>query len=709
MYKGKLLTGAVLSVFMAGAYGNACAADGTSDAVYSLNPVVVTATRYEKSDAEIPAATQTFTEEQIEQTGADNLQVALQYLDGVIDAGMGPNGTSVSSMTTKNVIRGVSNGTVVMINGTPINWRTNYNLENIPTSAVERVEVVRGGGAVLYGSQATGGVINIITKKTLPNEVKVGLGNKGRQEYAVTANAGDLSIAYTYNKWGKLGYVSSSDSSIKPDRTRVPVEMKQRFFGSEKNDFLATYKLNDHADFLYNHNESASRWAYTYTGITDPDYEDINDHPRYIRRYENDKDFLQFNFHGLDGISGHVFYNYNTLKTHGTDYYSSTGKKYAAPKAVRGQEKNKTYGYDVQKVWDGNPDQTFLIGTSLVRETFENETSDTGRNIISAFGSWERNLTAKDVLTLSGRGTWTTGGIQNFHNFSGQTQYLHKLDNTQSLYASVGQSFVLPTFSQMYSREQAGGISNIIGNPDLKPQKGLHYEAGWKKEETNRQYKVALFTEKIDDNISYSGTSRRWYAINEDFKNHGIEASIRGQEDNGFTWHAGLTWQDPKSKQTTEKTSAKRYWDRSYGRILLTGGVGYEKEKWTTALNFSYLADRVQSPTAAHSHSVKPYLLTSMTVKYSPNKSSDIMLAIDNLLNRKDIVSHTTSDYYATQETSSCRTAINSKGEAEEIRNSESKKGHRRKIGVLFMWGKWGRALAARGKIELAPLVIPER
>lgn len=648
MYKGKLLTGAVLSVFMAGAYGNACAADGTSDAVYSLNPVVVTATRYEKSDAEIPAATQTFTEEQIEQTGADNLQVALQYLDGVIDAGMGPNGTSVSSMTTKNVIRGVSNGTVVMINGTPINWRTNYNLENIPTSAVERVEVVRGGGAVLYGSQATGGVINIITKKTLPNEVKVGLGNKGRQEYAVTANAGDLSIAYTYNKWGKLGYVSSSDSSIKPDKTRVPVEMKQRFFGSEKNDFLATYKLNDHADFLYNHNESASRWAYTYTGITDPDYEDMNDHPRYIRRYENDKDFLQFNFHGLDGISGHVFYNYNTLKTHGTDYYSSTGKKYAAPKAVRGQEKNKTYGYDVQKVWDGNPDQTFLIGTSLVRETFENETSDTGRNIISAFGSWERNLTAKDVLTLSGRGTWTTGGIQNFHNFSGQAQYLHKLDNTQSLYASVGQSFVLPTFSQMYSREQAGGISNIIGNPDLKPQKGLHYEAGWKKEETNRQYKVALFTEKIDDNISYSGTSGRWYAINEDFKNHGIEASIRGQEDNGFTWHAGLTWQNPKSKQTTEKTSAKRYWDRSYGRILLTGGVGYEKEKWTTALNFSYLADRVQSPTAAHSHSVKPYLLTSMTVKYSPNKSSDIMLAIDNLLNRKDIVSHITSDYYAT-------------------------------------------------------------
>lgn len=649
MRKGKILTGVVLASMMAGVYGNVYAADGSDESVYTLNPVVVTATRYEKSDAEIPATTQTFTEKQIEQTGADNMQVALQYLDGVVEAGMGPNGASVSSMTSKNVIRGVTNGTVVMINGTPINWRSLYNLENIPTSAVERVEVVRGGGAVLYGSQATGGVINIITKKTLPNEVKVGLGNKGRQEYAVTANAGDLSIAYTYNKWGNLGYISSYDTSFRPNKkTSVPVDMKQEFRGSEKNDFLATYKFNDHADLLYNHNKSTNYWAYTYTGITNPAYKALNDQPRYTRRYESDKDFLQFNFHDLDGISGHVFYNYNTLKTGGLEYYTSAGKKHASPVTVHGQEKNKTYGYDVQKVWDGNPDQTFLLGTSLTRETFVNETNDTGRNIISAFGSWERNLTAKDVLTLSGRGTWTTGGIQNFHNFSGQAQYLHKLDNSQSFYASVGQSFVLPTFSQMYSRAGAGSIVNIVGNPDLKPQKGLHYEAGWKKEDTNRQYKVALFSERIKDNISFTGSNGLWYAVNEDFKNHGLEASVRGQEDNGFTWHAGITLQDPKSKQSTQKKSAKTYWDRSYGRILLTGGVGYEKEKWSTALNFSYLADRVQSPISAHSYSVKPYLLTSMTVKYSPNKVSDIMLSIDNLLNRKDIISHTSSDYYAT-------------------------------------------------------------
>lgn len=128
--------------YCGGVNGSSYAAD---EAVYELNPITVTATRYEKKDVDIGASTQTFTAKEIEQTGADNMSVALQYLDGVVQSGMGPNGASNSSMTSKAVIRGVTNGTVVMINGTPINWRGLYNLENIPTSSVERVEVVRGG------------------------------------------------------------------------------------------------------------------------------------------------------------------------------------------------------------------------------------------------------------------------------------------------------------------------------------------------------------------------------------------------------------------------------------------------------------------------------------------------------------------------------------------------------------------------------------
>lgn len=73
-------------------------------------------------------------------------------------------------MTNKVVIRGVEKGTLVLVDGVPINQSGRYNLEDIPTDAVEKIEIVRGGGAVLYGSEASGGVINIITKeKKQPN------------------------------------------------------------------------------------------------------------------------------------------------------------------------------------------------------------------------------------------------------------------------------------------------------------------------------------------------------------------------------------------------------------------------------------------------------------------------------------------------------------------------------------------------------------
>lgn len=69
-------------------------------------------------------------------------------------------------MTAKAVIRGVEKGTLVLVNGVPMNQSGMYSLQDIASDSVEKVEIVRGGGAILYGSEASGGVINIITKGT---------------------------------------------------------------------------------------------------------------------------------------------------------------------------------------------------------------------------------------------------------------------------------------------------------------------------------------------------------------------------------------------------------------------------------------------------------------------------------------------------------------------------------------------------------------
>lgn len=86
---------------------------------------------------------------------------------------------------------------------------------------------------------------------------------------------------------------------------------------------------------------------------------------------------------------------------------------------------------------------------------------------------------------------------------------------------------------------------------------------------------------RIRDNISYSkGTgvnADKSYAANEDFKNHGIELSVTEKATDNLTWHAGITYQDPKTKVNSEKIGAKTYWDREYGRFMLNAGVSYEK------------------------------------------------------------------------------------------------------------------------------------
>ena len=91
-----------------------------------------------------------------------------------------PGFTLTASPTGNTYIgfRGVSKDNVaILVNGIPLNQDGNYDLESISTDIIDRIEVVKGGSAVLYGSNASAGVINIITNKNQgANKVLVGWG-----------------------------------------------------------------------------------------------------------------------------------------------------------------------------------------------------------------------------------------------------------------------------------------------------------------------------------------------------------------------------------------------------------------------------------------------------------------------------------------------------------------------------------------------------
>ena len=128
-----------------------------------LSPVVVTATRTETPLTETSTSVTVITEEEIRQQQAETVAEVLRTVPGLDVAQNGSRGT-----TTDVFIRGAeSDQTLVLIDGVEVNSVTlgAFDFSNLTTENIERIEVLRGSGGTLYGSQAVGGVINIITKK----------------------------------------------------------------------------------------------------------------------------------------------------------------------------------------------------------------------------------------------------------------------------------------------------------------------------------------------------------------------------------------------------------------------------------------------------------------------------------------------------------------------------------------------------------------
>lgn len=624
--KGMLMSALILGCVTIG--GNTVFAENSAEE-FTLDPMVITATRSEKIDVDVPASTTILSTQDLKNTGAQNLQVALGRVPGLIYKTFAPGGGAMGTMANEIAIRGVSNGTLVMLNGTPMNLRGKYFLDAIPVESVERVEIVKGGGSVLYGSEAMGGVINIITKKEFSNSVSVGYGNYGQQKYSATVGAGDLNIGYTLEKWGDVDTISRSHN-----KGNKHTDMT----GSEKRNLFVNYKLNDNLNFLYNYYETNVR----YDTWFDDAYKSVpkGGALQQNREYVTKQNLVQLNYN--DGsIKGNLYYNQNKLMADGFTNYTTSGSY--SGKVYDTDEKNRTYGADLQKEWKLNSKAQLILGGSYQNEFYDNYgTKLTDRNIYAVYGQYDHKFDEKNEFIFGARETWTTAGYrdQNYDNFSMSGQYLYKLTENDSIYASVQQSFIMPTFSQMY-----GASEQAISNPDLKPQKGTNYEIGYKKVTDTHSWKAAIYHIDITDNITATWESDKseYQYTNEDFKNTGVELSCDITGSNGFSYNWGVNYMDPKVKGTK-----KPYWDRKYGRWQLNGGITYTKDKWTSSLQGIYLAKRVETPSSSHSFKEKPYFLTSLTTTYNADKQNSFTLTIDNILDREDNLSHSGSEYYST-------------------------------------------------------------
>lgn len=645
MSRKKLATAIACAVFT----GAACVSGVSAAEVYELNPVLVTAQRSVTKDMETPAAIEVLYADDLQKTGATSVQEALKFSTGIITHAQGPRNISAGTMTSKAVIRGVEKGTLVLVDGVPINQGGRYNLEDIPVESIDRVEVVRGGGAVLYGSEANGGVINIITKGKRANMVKAGFGNYGIQNYAASFQAGKLGFTAAYDHTGKIDHISAPKETTSK-RSGAPRGLYYNIKRGEHANFNARYDFNDDLYVTHTYGRNSDHYVYKYTGIDNP----ANAGKEYKNVIHSTEENLTALHYTKNNFSANAFYNRREQETKNASAKINTKKPENFDPSIISHDKtsylDQTVGINFQNRWDFHKG-SFMLGYEFQRDmqdkTINKGTSVTGkfydRNVHSLFGQVAYDFTHATQANLNFRQTWTEADDagNKYDKFTPEFVLMHHLDESTMVYGKVGQSFMLPTFTQLY------GGGNIVGVPDLKPEKGMHYELGAKKSIGKNAYRVALYSYKIEDFID--ADTKDWPDVtykNSDVKNTGIEIDWTRNQNENLSYRLGLTYSHPQKREGTIKhgVETKGEWHDYYGKLGFNAGIDYTRGKLTTAFHISYLGDRTRD--ASPYASMKAQLFSDINFSYQANDNARFFLNIDNLFDRRDIISTSSSSFY---------------------------------------------------------------
>ena len=157
--------------------------------VVDLEEVVVTASRYEESIMDTPVSIEVIDQEEIEGSNAQNVAELLDTYTGVY---IKDNGSQVGTKSVK--IRGASSDQVlVLFDGVPYNDNHNggLDLSIISAANIEKIEIIKGPASVIYGANAMGGVVNIITKNIEDisvTKLDLGLGSENTNTYQLSHN-----------------------------------------------------------------------------------------------------------------------------------------------------------------------------------------------------------------------------------------------------------------------------------------------------------------------------------------------------------------------------------------------------------------------------------------------------------------------------------------------------------------------------------------
>lgn len=543
----------------------ACAAafPASAQSTATLQETVVTATRVEQPLTDVVADVSIIDRQAIERSGASALADLLARLPGI---SMTRNGGPTS--TTSVYLRGgETRFTAVFIDGVRVDSQSTGGAtwNAIPLSRVDRIEVVRGPAAAVYGSDAIAGVVQIFTREGeagLQPSLELGLGSHGTARF--DASLGGASGAVDY----ALGITRETSDGFNAKPSANPDEDGYRFTALSARvgwKLAPGHKLE--ASLLSNEQQSQ------YDGFT-PDVDDV-------ARHELRTVGVNWQARWSDRYSTRV------SVSEGSDHYETSPSPYVTDTTVRSflwHNEWRQGGHLVTAALERREDLLDNASTTPAQSERWTDALALGYGLRAGAHTVQLNLRRDDDSEFGG-------------NTTGSAAYAYGFAPGWRATASAGTAFRAPTLFQRFS---------IYGTPTLDAEKSRSVELGVRHEDQGRRFSATVFRNKVRDLITYvsgpgscvngTGTYPGCYGNVGAARYTGLTLSGDMPLDGGVVVGASVDFLDPRNLDT-DKLLARRARRQAtltanapMGRWNLGADVQLVGERYENAANTTRLA-----------------------------------------------------------------------------------------------------------------------
>jgi len=548
---------AVLSVTAFSGWAQDNAPATATDSKDDSNTLMVTANRFPQPVSSVLAAATVVTREDIDRWQSKTLIDVMRRLPGVDIAQYGGMG-QLSSV----FIRGTnSNHTLILINGIRLNQAGvtgSSDLSQIPISLVQKIEYIRGPRSAVYGSDAIGGVINIITTRAQNGStLAAGIGSNGYQSYDASTQQqlGDNTVGtfagnYTYTKGYK---VMSSESN--PHDSQRDGFISKTLYGALQHQF------NDQLSGFIRGYGFDNRTAYDATYLANG-YALLDTQQLCSQTWDTGLDFQQ-------GIySTQLVGSYSHTKTY--NYDPRYGQYDASATLDDIQQYNAQWG------------NTFEVGNGSISGgvDWQKQTTAPGTNYLS-YGYEQRNTGVYATGRQLVGPVTLEGAVRSDHNSqfgqhaTWQSSASWQFVDGYSVFASYGTAYKAPNLGQLYS--------DFYGNTNLRPEESKQWESGFEGLTGPITWRVSGYKNEITNLIQSDPNTFRYYNIG--------AANIKGVEATASfdTWdlshHISYDYVDARDADTNAVLTRRAKQQLKYELDGNVADLGW-------ALTYHYLGQR---------------------------------------------------------------------------------------------------------------------